>query len=90
MENLLRRGLIGLEVRIVNSSNPSLLGVSGRVVDETKKTLVIESGGKAKVVPKSTSLFIITLPGGQEVEVEGGRILGRPEDRIKKVGWGAV
>lgn len=83
-ENLLRHELIGLEVRVVNCSDPSLLGVRGKVIDETKEMLVIELNGKAKSVPKSTSSFLMTLPGGEEVEVNGRRIVGRSEDRVKK------
>jgi ribonuclease P protein subunit POP4 len=84
-ENLLRHELIGLEAKVVDSSNPSLLGAHGRVVDETKEMLVMELDGKSRSIPKSTSTFLMTLPGGEKVEIDGKRIVGRPEDRIKKI-----
>jgi ribonuclease P protein subunit POP4 len=84
-ENLLRHELIGLKAKIVNSSDPSLLSVHGKVVDETKEMLVVELDGKAKSIPKSTSVFLITLPDGEKVKIDGKRIIGRPQDRIKKI-----
>lgn len=83
-ENLLRHELIGLDAKVVNSSVHTLLGVQGKVVDETKGTLVIAQDGKSKVVPKSSSSFVMILPKGVKVTVDGKKILGRPEDRIKK------
>jgi ribonuclease P protein subunit POP4 len=81
--NVLRHELIGLEVGVVRSSNPSHRSVQGFIVDESMKTLVIEQDGEAKRVPKRDATFIIKLPGGQ-VEVEGAALYGRPEDRVKK------
>lgn len=37
-----------------------------------------------KVIPKSNSIFIFTLPNGVKVQVDGRLLVGRPEDRIKK------
>jgi ribonuclease P protein subunit POP4 len=84
-ENLPQHELIGLEAKVVNSSDPSLLGTRGRIVNETKKTLVVELGGKAKSIPKLTSVFLITLPNGEEIEIDGKKIVGRPQDRIKRI-----
>ena len=40
--NIFYHELIGLELKVVDSSNASLIGISGTVVDETKKTFLIE------------------------------------------------
>ena len=40
--NLLQHELIGLEVEVERSTNKSMEGIRGRVVDETMKMLVIE------------------------------------------------
>ncbi|RJS88886.1 ribonuclease P protein subunit [Candidatus Bathyarchaeota archaeon] len=82
--NLLRHELIGLEAEVVGSTNPCSRGIRGRVVDETRNTLVIEDGGRDKVVVKETSTFRFTLPSGVVVEVEGKYLVGRPEDRVKR------
>ena len=41
-KNIFYHELIGLELKVVDSSNPSLIGLEGTVIDETKKTLRIE------------------------------------------------
>ena len=82
--NLLRHELIGLEARVVNSSDPTLLGTYGKIVDETREVLVVEQEGRAKIVPKSSSTFLITLPSGEEVTVEGKKLVGRPCERVRR------
>lgn len=76
--------LIGLDAKVVKSANPSNLGMSGKIIDETRNTLVIRQNENDKVVAKETAVFQFTLPNGTVVEVEGAAIIGRPEDRVKK------
>ena len=75
---------IGLNAKVVKSSNPSYVGISGKVVDETRKTLVIRQRHEDKVIVKEAAVFQFTLSDGTVIEVEGKVILGRPEDRMKK------
>jgi len=81
---VVRGEFIGLNAKVVKSSNPSYVGISGRVTDETRNTLVIRHGNEDKVIVKETGVFQFTLPNGTIVEIEGNIILGRPEDRVKK------
>jgi len=80
--NLKKHELIGLQVAILHSADPSLVGVRGLVVDETRNTLVVEAGGREKRVLKEGARFRFEVQGG--VEVDGDEILFRPEDRTKK------
>lgn len=82
--NVLRHELIGLKARIENSSNPTLLGTHGTIINETRDMLVIEQAGGTKIVPKASSKFMFTLPGGEEVVVDGGKLVGRPEERVRR------
>lgn len=83
-QNILRHELIGLEARVMGSSDPTLLGTSGKIVNETCNMLVIEDGGKSRKISKSNSTFLITLPDGEKVTVEGKKLVGRPEERVKR------
>jgi ribonuclease P protein subunit POP4 len=83
-QNVVRHELIGLNVKVYDSKDPTQRGLSGKVVDESFNTLTIESGGIDRVVVKSNCTFIFTLPDRKKVKVEGTVIVGRPEDRIKK------
>ena len=82
--NILRHELIGLEVEVVGDSNPYNIGISGRVVDETRNTLLIDDGAKERRIAKEYATFRFRLPDGTLVEVEGAKLVGRPEDRVKR------
>jgi ribonuclease P protein subunit POP4 len=79
----IRKGeLIGLQVEVIGATDPGHIGLRGRVVDETMKTLVIEKEGKEKMIQKKGALFRFDIRGG--IEVHGEDILFRPEERIKR------
>ena len=82
-KNVLKHELIGLKVEVVESKNKSLVGLKGKIVDETKNMLVIETSKGEKKVIKSQCTFKIFIPKGA-VEVDGRLLVGRPEKRIKK------
>jgi RNase P/RNase MRP subunit p29 len=75
-----RAEFIGENVHISYHSDPSLCGVSGMIVDETRETIVIESEGVRKVISKRPAKFMF-----EDGEVLGSKIAYRPQDRIKKV-----
>ncbi|UCC58498.1 MAG: ribonuclease P protein subunit [Candidatus Bathyarchaeum sp.] len=82
--SIVQHEFIGLETTVVKSSNPDVVGIAGRVVDETRNTLTILHNGKRRVVIKDTSIFDFVMPDGTVVEIDGKVIVGRSEDRIKK------
>ncbi len=83
-ENLVRHELIGLRASIVESSNRKNVGISGKVIDETRNIIVIEkTNGKEVKLVKEQNVFVFVL-NRQKVRIEGGILVGRPEDRIKK------
>ena len=75
--------LIGLDIEIVNAKNKSLIGLKGKIVDETKNTFIIEVDSKEKKLLKDQVTLIIHFEK-EKVKVEGKLFLGRPEERIKK------
>ena len=87
--------LIGLEVKIVDSTNPSYIGTRGRVIDETKNMLVIENSNSRELkIPKADSEFIFRIPAklsekGRRsdtfVKIQGNLLLSQPENRIKNI-----
>ncbi len=81
---IVQREFIGLNAEVVRSSNPSYVGISGKVVDETRNVLVIMHQNEKKAIIKNTAVFHFTTPDGTVVEINGKVIVGRPEDRIKK------
>jgi ribonuclease P protein subunit POP4 len=81
---IVQREFIGLNAEVVRSSNSSYIGISGKVVDETRNLLVIMHQNEKKAVVKNTAVFHFTMPDGTVVEIDGKVLVGRPEDRIKK------
>ena len=67
---------------MLNDSNPSNINIRGKVVDETKNTIIIQSTGLKRVAKKNAT-FKFSLDG-VAVKVEGKTLIGRPEDRVKK------
>jgi ribonuclease P protein subunit POP4 len=80
--NILRHELIGLDVLVVRASNPGHVGVSGRIIDETRNTLVIRTERGEKRIPKRFSVFRFRLPDGTTVDVDGSSLEMQPERRI--------
>ena len=82
-ENVLRHELIGLDVKIVSASNPSIRGTSGRVIDESRNMVTLSRKGKKISVPKNIATFRFKLADGCVVDVDGSKLVARPENRLK-------
>ncbi|QQG39868.1 MAG: ribonuclease P protein component 1 [Candidatus Aenigmatarchaeota archaeon] len=82
--NVVNHELIGLKVKVVEADNKAQKGIEGRVVDETKGSLVVETQRGEKKVDKKGRTFAFTIPSGKRVRVDGNVIAYRPEDRIKR------
>lgn len=84
-QNLFQHELIGLNVEIIKSSHRGLVGIKGKVIDETRNTILVETNDrKESVIPKNMVIFHFQTPEGQKVEIDGKILVSRPEDRIKK------
>ena len=82
-QNILRHELIGLSVRVTEATDPSVNGIRGTVVDETKNMLEILTSEKTLMIPKEIATFRFNLPSGIRVDVDGERLVARPESRLK-------
>ena len=83
-KTLAREELIGLNVTIRECKDPSWIGQSGIILDETKNTFLIKIKDQKKVIAKETAIFEFEY-GGKKITLDGSKIAFRPEDRIKKV-----
>jgi ribonuclease P protein subunit POP4 len=78
-ENKIR--LIGENAEILSSENKQLIGMSGRVIDETRNTIRIQLGSATKTLSKK----IITFKTKNDIIIDGKKIIGRIDERIKNV-----
>jgi len=92
--NIIHHELIGLDIRVVDSTNSSLNGIEGRIIDETKNMFKIETNDLEKMIPKSSSSFIFTILSSHQtndgkrylpsnIKVDGRLLLSQPENRIQ-------
>jgi len=82
-ENVLKHEIIGLDTRVSGGTNKQLVGLKGKIIDETRNTITIFDGKYKRIVPKDVAILRIRLPDGIWVEVNGKKLVGRPEDRVK-------
>jgi len=83
--NIIYHELTGLYAKVIDSATQTYIGLEGKVVNETYNTLVIQTEKGEKKILKHISKFMFTLPSGLKVIVDGSRIVGRPEERLKKI-----
>lgn len=81
--NILKHELIGLKCEVIKALNKYLVGMKGKIVDEALQTIVLETKGKHKIIPKKGTVFQVLL-NHKKVNIDGNKILARPEQRIKK------
>ena len=80
-DTISRHELIGLETKVVESSNAQLVGLNGRVINETKSMITINSKKGKKMIPKLTSNLKFFI-NGENILIKGSSIAKRPFERI--------
>ncbi len=79
-KDIVSMNLIGKDIEITKSKNKSLIGIKGKVIDETKNMIILDN---QKKLMKSQSTFKIKIKNNI-YEIDGKVLQTRPEDRIKK------
>ncbi len=69
---------IGKNIEIKKTKNKEIQGLKGKIIDETMHTFKIRIGKKTRTIMKKGNTFMIN---GNEIQ--GNKIIKRPEDRIK-------
>ena len=82
-QNVIRHELISLDASIASAKNPGMRRIRGRVVNETRNMITLTDGTRKWHIPKETATFRFRLKDGRLVDVDGYRLVGRPENRLK-------
>ncbi len=69
------------KIEVIGSQDPSLVGVTGMIVEETRRTLRVRTIGGEVTLPKDVIKFTID---SEVVEIDGASVTQRPEDRINR------
>ena len=83
-QNVIRHELIGLDVLVAGAANPFHNRVSGRIIDETRNLVAIQTQAGIKKIPKRGSIFRLSLPDNTLVEINGSALILAPEKRLKR------
>ncbi len=83
-ENVLIHEIIGLGAKIVESTDPTLNGVSGSIVFETKNTISIRTVSAVKQIAKKAAKKIEIKTQSGVCFISGSSLIGRPEDRTSR------
>lgn len=87
--NVVSRGIVGLEAKILESSDSTLQGVIGTIVFETKNTLLIrKKDSLVRQVAKKAAKRLQLQTGSCASFISGSALIGRPEDRISRLNNG--
>lgn len=71
--------LIGKTIKIVESKNKTLKNLTGRIINETKHTIILKTKTKPKMILKNQIKFQLG-----KITIDGNTIISKPENRIKK------
>jgi ribonuclease P protein subunit POP4 len=83
--DLLRRSLYGARIEVIAASNPKIIGLNGKLVNETRNTITIKNGNNnEKVIEKKSCSLKISLHDYQPVVIQGKFLQGRLDERLKK------
>ena len=81
-ENITMHEIIGMNVEIVKSTNPQVIGINGRITDETKSMITIKTQTGTKMIAKSTSDWKFSIDNNSVI-VKGTGIARRSFDRLR-------
>ena len=80
MRDVMHMPWLSRTITVVDSPDPSLVGLKGTVLDETRRTIrVLTENGRVRLA-KDVITFIIDSGG----VIDGSDVTQRPEDRINR------
>lgn len=80
-DNITSHEFIGLHTEIVKSTNPQVIGLNGRIINETKSMFTLNTEKGVKSIAKSINNWKFSIEN-KDVIIEGSKITKRPFDRI--------
>ncbi len=80
-ENLLVHELIGLDATVLKSNNKQIVGISGKIIDETKSMFSLDTKNGIKKIPKQNTEWKFTFDKNESI-VNGNLLIKRPHERL--------
>ena len=80
-DTISRHEFIGLDTKVINSSNSQVVGLNGTIINETKSMFTLNTQKGMKMIPKLTNDWGFSIKG-KNLIVKGTTITKRPHERI--------
>jgi len=80
-QNILLHELVGLEAKVIESTNKDVVGIHGTILDETKSMLILDTKKGIKKIHKAYSEWKFSSTFN-EIIVQGDKITKRSHDRL--------
>ena len=80
-QNILLHELIGLEAKVVESTNKDTIGIHGMIIDETRSMLILDTKKGIKKIQKDHSEWKLSLDFN-DIIVQGSKITKRSHERL--------
>jgi len=84
-QNVLCHEIIGLNAKILESSDSTLQGRDGTIVFETKNTIWIRKDSIVRQISKGAAKRLLLRTPSCVCFISGSALIGRPEDRIARL-----
>jgi ribonuclease P protein subunit POP4 len=84
-DDVLAQSIIGLEAKILQSSDPTLQGIAGTVVFETRNTIFIRKNSITRQIAKNVAKKLEIKTSCCACFISGSALIGRAEDRISRI-----
>ena len=84
-QNVLCHEIIGLNAKILESSDSTLQGSDGTIVFETKNTIWIRRDSIVRQISKGVAKRLLLRTPYCVCFISGSALIGRPEDRIARL-----
>lgn len=80
-ENISIHEMIGLKIEIVKSTNNQIIGITGKIIDETKSMFTIDTKKGLKQIPKTQNTWKFILENNESL-LTGNLLEKRSFDRL--------
>ncbi len=74
--------VIGTNVLVIESTNKQLVGILGKIIDETRHMLTLDTKFGKKLIPKNTSKFKISK-NNKTIILTGTQLSKHPYERLE-------
>ena len=81
MTNSIHMPFLSREISIIDSADPTLIRVKGKVLEETRRTIIVQTQNGEKTFAKDVIQFTLDL---EQNVIDGATVTQRPEDRINR------